>query len=57
MLVLTRKVGDTLQIGDDIRLKVIRVKGSSRVSFGIETAERMDIRTAGRAPAVQKNVR
>jgi len=35
MLVLTRKVGDAITIGDRIRIKVVEVKGS-QIRIGIE---------------------
>jgi len=35
MLVLTRKLGETITIGDDIRITVIAVKGN-QVRLGIE---------------------
>jgi carbon storage regulator CsrA len=34
MLVLTRKLGDEIQIGDNIRLKVVAISGN-RVRLGI----------------------
>jgi len=34
MLVLTRKLGEEIKIGDDVTLKLIRVKGNSvRIAF------------------------
>lgn len=35
MLVLTRKVGESIAIGDQIRIKVVEVKGS-QIRLGIE---------------------
>lgn len=35
MLVLTRKLGETLVIGDDIRVTVVAIKGN-QVSLGVE---------------------
>ena len=41
---MTRKIGDELQLGDDIRIKLIRVKGRSRVSLGIEAPPEYRVR-------------
>jgi carbon storage regulator CsrA len=38
MLVLTRKIGDTLVLGNDLQVKLLRIKGKSRVRLGIESA-------------------
>ena len=35
MLVLTRKVGESIAIGDQIRIKVVEIKGS-QIRLGIE---------------------
>ena len=35
MLVLTRKIGESIRIGDDIKITVVEVDGNS-VKFGIE---------------------
>jgi len=42
MLVLGRKVGEKLLIGEDIVVKVLAVKGK-QVRFGINTAEGVNI--------------
>jgi carbon storage regulator len=42
MLVLTRKVGETILIGDNIRVKVLEVKGG-QVRIGIEAPESINI--------------
>ncbi len=38
MLVLTRKVGETIAIGDHIRIKVVEVKGG-KIRLGIEAPD------------------
>ncbi|MBE3568889.1 MAG: carbon storage regulator CsrA [Bacillales bacterium] len=42
MLVLTRKKGETIQIGDDIEITVLGVKGD-QVKIGIEAPKHVDI--------------
>ncbi|TFB24376.1 carbon storage regulator CsrA [Filobacillus milosensis] len=42
MLVLTRKVGESIQIGDDIQLKVVSVDGD-QIKVGIEAPKSVDI--------------
>lgn len=42
MLILTRKVGESLSIGDQIRIKVVELKGS-QVRLGIEAPDDMRI--------------
>ncbi len=42
MLVLSRKVGDSIQIGDSIKIRVSRISGS-RVTLGIEAPESVRI--------------
>jgi carbon storage regulator len=36
MLVLTRKVGESVRIGDDIRVTIVRIRGD-RIRFRIKT--------------------
>jgi carbon storage regulator len=43
MLVLTRKVGERIQIGDQITLSVVRVQ-NGKVRIGIEAPESVKIR-------------
>ena len=43
MLVLSRKEGQSIQVGDHVRLAVVRVKGN-RVKIGIEAPEEVSIR-------------
>lgn len=42
MLVLTRKVGESIQIGEDIELKVISINGD-QIKLGIEAPKNIDI--------------
>lgn len=42
MLVLSRKVGDSIQIGDSITIRVSRISGS-RVTLGVEAPESVRI--------------
>ena len=42
MLVLSRKQNETIQIGDDIELKIIEVKGDT-VRIGIEAPKSLEI--------------
>jgi carbon storage regulator CsrA len=41
MLVLTRHVGQTICIGPEVRITVMKIKGSSTISIGID-APRVD---------------
>ncbi len=43
MLVLTRRIGETVSIGDDIVVKVVRVE-AGQVRLGIEAPSRVLIR-------------
>lgn len=38
MLVLSRKIGEQLQIGDDITVKVLKIRGG-RIRLGIDAPE------------------
>ena len=42
MLVLSRKVNETIKIGDDIEIRVLEVKGDT-VRIGIEAPKSIDI--------------
>ena len=42
MLVLSRKVNETIRIGDDIEIRILEVKGDS-VRIGIEAPKSVDI--------------
>lgn len=45
MLVLTRKLGETITIGDDIRITIIAVKGN-QVKLGIEAPAEVTVHRA-----------
>ncbi len=42
MLVLTRKVGETIKIGDDIYIRVVQLKGK-QVRIGVEAPADMKV--------------
>lgn len=42
MLVLSRKAGDTIQIADNIEVKILEIKGDT-VRIGIEAPKSVDI--------------
>ena len=42
MLILTRKLGESIKIGDDIKIQVIDIKGR-QVRLGIEAPENFSI--------------
>ena len=42
MLILTRKLGESITIGDDIRIQVLEVKGK-QVRLGIEAPKKYSI--------------
>ena len=42
MLVLSQKPGDTLSIGNDVKIKIVRI-GPGAVRIGIEAPASMDI--------------
>ena len=42
MLILTRKMGETLTIGEDIRIKVLSVKGG-QVRIGIDAPREISV--------------
>jgi carbon storage regulator len=43
MLILTRKIGDAIMIGDDISIVVLNVMAENRVTFGIKAPKDVDI--------------
>ena len=52
MLVLSRKVGDSIQIGDSIKIRVSRISGS-RVTLGIEAPDSVRIVRGELKPIVE----
>lgn len=42
MLVLTRKINESIQIGDDIEIKVLGIEGD-QIKLGIEAPKSVDI--------------
>ena len=42
MLVLTRKIGEQIVIGDDIKIKIVEVKGK-QVRVGIEAPKSVEV--------------
>lgn len=42
MLVLSRKINETIKIGDDIEIRILEVKGDT-VRIGIEAPKNIDI--------------
>lgn len=52
MLVLSRKVGDSIQIGGEIKIRVSRISGS-RVTLGIEAPESVRIVRGELKPIVE----
>ena len=42
MLVLTRKIGELIVIGDDIKIKIVEIKGK-QVRIGIEAPRNVEI--------------
>lgn len=42
MLVLTRKIGETIVIGDDIKIKIVEIKGK-QVRIGIEAPRNVEV--------------
>lgn len=42
MLALTRRAGETFYIGDDIKIKVVRI-GTKQVRIGIEAPKELNI--------------
>jgi len=55
MLVLTRKHGEEIVIGDDIKIKVVLIKGD-RVRIGIDAPKEVTIYRQEVADAIAKEV-
>ena len=43
MLVLTRRVDESIYIGDNIRITVVKIKGSQQISVGIDAPRDVSI--------------
>jgi len=43
MLILTRRVGEIVRIGDDVTVTVLAVKGASQVRLGIEAPKNIPV--------------
>ena len=43
MLVLTRRVDESICIGDNIRITVVKIKGSQQISVGIDASRDVSI--------------
>lgn len=44
MLVLTRKINEVIQIGNDIEIKLIRIEGQRQVRLGISAPKEMPVK-------------
>lgn len=49
MLILSRKLGETIQVGSDVVIKITSVRGG-RVQIGIEAPQEVSIRRGDLAP-------
>ena len=55
MLVLTRRVSERIQIGNDVTLTIVRIDGN-KVRIGIEAPEHVKVKRDELAPKVERNV-
>jgi len=53
MLVLTRRVSERIQIGDDVTLTIVRVDGN-KVRIGIEAPDHVKIKRDELGPKVER---
>ena len=53
MLVLTRKVSERIQIGDDITLTIVRLEGN-KVRIGIEAPANVKVKRDELAPKIER---
>ena len=53
MLVLTRRVSERIQIGDDVTLTIVRIDGN-KVRIGIEAPEHVKVKRDELAPKVER---
>ncbi|MBG5893283.1 carbon storage regulator CsrA [Providencia rettgeri] len=56
MLILTRRVGETLMIGDDIKVTVLGVKGN-QVRIGIEAPKDVGVHRQEIYNAIQEEIK
>jgi carbon storage regulator len=54
MLILTRRVGETLIIGDDVKLTVLGVKGN-QVRIGVDAPKSISVQRAEICDDLKKN--
>jgi carbon storage regulator len=55
MLVLTRRVSERIQIGDDVTLTIVRIDGN-KVRIGIEAPEHVKVKRDELAPKVERAI-
>jgi carbon storage regulator len=55
MLVLTRNVGETISIGDNISLRVLAVNGNN-IRFGVEAPQDVSVHRAEIYERIQKKL-
>ncbi|MCI1880887.1 MAG: carbon storage regulator CsrA [Sporolactobacillus sp.] len=53
MLILTRKIGESIRIGDTIEVKVVAIDGD-QIKLGIEAPKTVDIHRSEIYEAIQK---
>jgi carbon storage regulator len=53
MLVLTRRVSERIQIGDDVTLTIVRIDGN-KVRIGIEAPEHVKVKRDELAPKAER---
>ncbi len=53
MLILSRKLGETIQVGSNVVIKITNVRGG-RVQIGIEAPQEVAIRRGDLAPLEQR---
>ena len=47
-LLLTRRVGETITIGKDIRVTVVAIEGANRIKLGVEAPKEVPIKRGAR---------
>ncbi len=56
MLVLTRKLGESILIGEDIKITVLQVRGR-QIRIGIEAPKEMEVHREEIAKAIKEELR